>query len=71
MCGVPPKRKTVQPRTAKKNTYSGNCRCDENLPIQGYWRPNVELKDDTSDGTHDVTTEEIPASTDVSCVMNT
>ncbi len=36
-----------------------------------YWRPNVELKEDTSHGMHDVTTEEITASTDVSCAVTT
>ncbi len=35
------------------------------------WRPNVELKESTSDVMHDVTTEEITASTDVSCVVTT
>ena len=35
------------------------------------WRPNVELKEDKSDGMHDVMTEEITASTDVSCVVTT
>ena len=33
------------------------------------WRPNVDLKEDTSDGTHGVTTDEITASANVSCVV--
>ena len=33
------------------------------------WRPNVELKEDTSDCMHGFTTDEITASTDVSCVV--
>ena len=35
------------------------------------WRPNVELKESTSDVMHDVTTEDITASTYVSCVVTT
>ena len=34
-------------------------------------RPNVELKEDTCDDMHGVMTEEITASTDVSCVVTT
>ena len=35
------------------------------------WRPNVESKEDISDGMYEVTPEEISASSDVGCVVAT
>ena len=35
------------------------------------WRPNVELKEDISDGMYEFTPEEISASSDVGCVVTT